>query len=179
MKRVEQRLWARLRCGWSELWLISKLGQMLTTRISVPEHESGKLIIILCCLFSIMRAGMTLQDLSSPPSRLLHFLVFDTEVGLPLNLQGLVDAVRFHLLQRQLGMMPPKSASHASWRWLCVTPCFGSSTPWDLVHGGRYLWGLVALSTLPRAHPLREVNVRKNHAVFIQVGKESCLASNH
>lgn len=42
-------------------------------------------------------AGITLQDLSSPPSRSLHFLVFDTEVGLPLNLQGFVDAGRFHL----------------------------------------------------------------------------------
>lgn len=35
--------------------------------------------------------------MASPPSRSLHFLVFDTEVGLPLNLQGFVDAVRFHL----------------------------------------------------------------------------------
>lgn len=35
---------------------------MLTKRISVSEHEAGKLIIILCCLLSIIG----LQDLSSP-----------------------------------------------------------------------------------------------------------------
>ena len=46
--------------------------------------------ILLTLTDPILFVGEKEVCLASPPSRSLHFLVFDTEVGLPLNLQGFV-----------------------------------------------------------------------------------------
>jgi len=57
----------------AKIWIVGtlsdcKLGQALMKSLTISDHEAGKLILILCSLFAIMGAGMTLQiSLHSAP----------------------------------------------------------------------------------------------------------------
>lgn len=60
---------------------------------SAPRHS----ILGFDLLPPLLAQLQAMKDLCKARSKALNFLVFDLDAGLPLNIRGFVDAVRFHL----------------------------------------------------------------------------------